>query len=163
MKKVAEFIVEHINKAIGGVVVLGLGYFASLGYWFCKLLGVNSIYCDPIFIRYELFLIGGVLISICGALISKWRWWWFSTALFCVAVLFAIILPIISHLASLPRAPEEIIEFKLVVPFQIVIGLIIGQILIWIWTYFGSVFKEWLRKRLGLMSGTVEEDGTGSS
>jgi hypothetical protein len=163
MKKVTELIVEHINKAIWGVVVLALGYFATLGYWFCKLVGVNAIYCDRSFIYYELFLIGGALISICGALISMaWRWW-FSIVLFCVAVLVAIILLIISHLASFPRAPEEIIEFKLVVPFQIVVGVIIGQILIWIWTWFGSVFKEWLRKMLGLTSGTAEADGTGSS
>jgi hypothetical protein len=140
MKKVKEFIANHINKALGAFAVLALARLATVGYWFCDLLGVNEIYCDPLIIRSELFLIGGALISV------AWR----STLLFRVAVLVVIILPIVARIAPLPRTPEEMIEFLLVAPFQAAIGVIVGEILIWFWGRFGSTFKAWVRKALGL-------------
>jgi hypothetical protein len=168
MNKVKEFFVENIKRAIWSVVVLVLGYLATLGYWFCKILGVNAIYCDQPFVQYEFFLIFGGLLSVCAAFISKnWGWRWPSLVLFCAAVLIAFIVVIISHLylASFPRAPEEFIEFSLVVPLQVAFGVIIGQVLIWIWNWnqLEVVVREWLRKLLGLTSATTEAEKTGPS
>jgi hypothetical protein len=42
-------------------------------------------------------------------------------------------------------------------------ALIVGQILIWIWAHFGSVFKGWLRKALGLIGGSGDADGAKKS
>jgi hypothetical protein len=153
MKKVKEFIAEHINKMLGSLAVLALARLATVGYWFCHLLGVNAFYCDPITIRYQLFLIGGALLSV--ALRSS------ATVLFGLALAAAIVL--FSHFVQLPRTPEEIYEYVLVAPFQVAIGLIVGQILIWIWAHFGSVFKGWLRKALGLIGGSGEADGAKKS
>jgi hypothetical protein len=150
MKKVKEFIAEHMSTALGSLAVLALARLATVGYWFCDLLGVNEIYCDPLIIRSQLFLIGFALITVAFRPIS--------TFLFRVAVVVAIILPIVSHFAPLPRTPEEMIEFFLVVPFQAAIGVIVGKILIWIWAHFGLLFKDWVRKALGLTSDSGEAD-----
>jgi hypothetical protein len=140
VNKIKEFISDHINKALAVLAAAALAGFATVGYWFCKLLGVNGIYCEPLIIRSELFLFAGILLSL--ALRRKW--------LFLAAIALAIILLFVAHIAPLPRTPEEIIEFAVVVPFQFVIGVIFGEILIWIWTRFGSIFKAKLRKALGL-------------
>jgi hypothetical protein len=158
MKKVKEAIAEHINTLLGSFAVAALAYLATVGYWFCDLLGLNEIYCDPFMIRSEMFLILGALISV------VWLAWRrlsslagniAAAVLFSLAVIGAIILPIITRLAPLPRTPEETIEFHRVVPFQIAIGVIVSQILIWIFDYIGPDFKDWLRKKLGLTNSDV--------
>jgi fucose 4-O-acetylase-like acetyltransferase len=155
MKKVKEFISEHINKGIGSLAVLAFAGLATVGYWFCDLLGVNEIYCNPLIIRSELFLIGGVLIRVAWRRSATW--------LLCAAVALVIILPIVSRLAPLPRTPEEIIEFLLVAPFQAAVGVILAEILIWIWANYGSIFKASVRKTLGLTGDSGKADATGTS
>jgi hypothetical protein len=137
---------EYFNKALGALGEFVIARLATVAYWFCNLLGVNGIYCDPNMIRWEFFLICGVLLSVVLRRIATW--------LFVLALLAAIILMIVSHTVSFPRIPEETIEFSLVAPLQLVIGVILGQILIWIWARFGLIIRGWIRRRLGLTNGT---------
>jgi hypothetical protein len=158
MKKIKEFIAEYLNKAIGGAATAAFAYFATLGHWFCNALGVNGIYCDPFMIRSEMFLIGGALIAgICMSvrLISRRVANIAAVILFGVAVVCAIILPVISRQWPLPREPEELIEFHRVVPLQLLAGIILCQILIWIFDYIGPDFKDYLRKQLGLTNNDI--------
>jgi hypothetical protein len=136
-----DFIKDRLLDVLKSLAIALLAALAVMGYWFCSLLGVNAIYCEPLLMRSELFLIAGVLLSLFSRRIS--------TLLVSVALLVAVGLPIISRLVPLPRSPEEIVEFCLVAPLQVAIGVIIGQILIWIWTQFGPILMEWLRNRFG--------------
>ena len=56
----------------------------------------------------------------------------------------------ITREAALPRTPEEIIEIHYVVPLQVVLGFILGQILIWIFDYVGSDLRDYVRKKFKL-------------
>jgi hypothetical protein len=136
-----DFIKDRLLDVLKSLAIAVLAALAVMGYWFCSLLGVNAIYCEPLLMRSELFLIAGVLLSL--------FWRRISTLLVSVALLVAVGLPIISRLVPLPRSPEEIVEFGLVAPLQVAIGVIIGQILIWIWTQFGPILIEWLRNGFG--------------
>jgi hypothetical protein len=153
MNKFKELIAEHINSALGALALAALGYLATAGYWFCDGLGLNEIYCDPLMIRSEMFLVLGALISVaCMAWrrVSRLASHIAAAVLLSLAVIGAIIVRIVTPLAPLPRTPEEIIEMQRVVPLQIATGVIVGQILIWIFDYVGPTFKDWLRKKLGL-------------
>jgi hypothetical protein len=141
MKKVLEFLVDHADKVIGAAIAGWLAYLASVGYWFCRALSINGYYCDPFPVHYELFVVGGVLLG----MVLKLSRLWFS-----LFVLVAIILVIVSPFGPLPKAPQEWIEFGLVAPFQFLIGVIVGQALVWIWITFGSILTAGLRKVLGL-------------
>lgn len=77
-----------------------------------------------------------------------------AVVLFGLAVISAIILPIITRLWVLPSTPEAI-QFHRVVPLQAVIGLILSQMLIWIFDYIGPDFKGYLRKQLGLNNNDI--------
>jgi hypothetical protein len=137
-----EAIGQYLNKALGALAEFVIARLATVAYWFCNLLGVNGIYCDPVWIRWEFFLICGVLLSVVLRRIA--------TLLSVLALLAAIILMIVSRTVSFPRIPEETIEFSLVAPLQLLIGVIIGQILIWLWARFGLIFRGWVRRKLGL-------------
>jgi hypothetical protein len=151
-----EALWEFFSKAIKALADFAMAQLSTVAYWFCKLLGVNGIYCDPFIIRSEFFLIGGTLIIV-GLIAAGWRRT--SILLFILAVLSAMTLPFVAGTVSLPREPEAMIEFLLVAPLQIAAGIIAGGILIVIWTHFGSLFKSWLRKWLGL---TGSKGGNGS-
>jgi hypothetical protein len=153
MKKIGEFVAEHVNKALAAAAAAAFGYFAAVGYWFCDILAVNEIYCAPLLVRSEIFFGIGVLIAI---LCMAWRLVSTPVAnkaaviLFAIAIICLAALMIITRETALPRTPEEIIEIHYVVPPQVVLGFILGQILIWIFDYVGSDLRDYVRKKFKL-------------
>ena len=144
MEKIKEFVTE----ALKSLALLAVAWLGTVGYFSCHLLSVNAIYCDPFPIRVPFFIALGALLN---GVLQRIAIWAFGTAL-----LFAIILPIVSFFVPLPATPEWIIEVGFVVPFQIAIGLIVGRMLMWVWARFGRIFVVWLRGLLGQTRGNGE-------
>jgi hypothetical protein len=143
-----EFVTEHIGKVLGVLAVGVLAWLGTMSYFFCHLLDVNAIYCDPLIVRIQFFLIVGALISVALRRFSK--------LVFGLALVLLFVLPIVSRFTPLPRAPEGIIEFWVVAPFQAAVGVIVAEILICALTYFDSVLKPRLSKSLGIRAVAAE-------
>jgi hypothetical protein len=147
-----EKLKELLTGALKSLALLGLAWLGTVGYFSCHLLSLNAIYCDPFPIRIPFFIVLGALLN---GVLRRIAGWAFGTAL-----LLAIILAIVSLFAPLPPRPEWIIEVGLVIPFQIAIGVIVGQVLMWIWVRFGRIFIAWLRGMFGQTRDNGEADGT---
>jgi hypothetical protein len=107
-------------------------------------LRLNSIYCDddPI-ISYEVFVFLGVII---GVAVAERRAKKFVIG---AAILAGGVL-ILSRLIDLQSWSATKIEFLLIVPLQMAVGIILGVVFALLWTKFSGPAVRWIEKRLGV-------------